>query len=244
MRKGSEAEGSSPGLLKNALNWLSAFIGAFFMLTVVLFVMFVVSPTPSQGEMVNFLSSASWAQAFIYIANLVVATIGLTYIDAIGEQLRNEQRRTNREIYRILIGPQIQSTKRFIATDEVKSLLKALDQELSNGGQPTVLLSDFRDKIEAAGKKIKLPLLENGPISLDHMESALNEYNYICKLIADRVVSKDFATDMSQFNLIAVHERLEPFIRLRRAINGEKSKVYASHFSAYYEQYGPSKKGP
>jgi hypothetical protein len=193
------------------------------------------------SRMSYFLSSAAWIQAFIYVFNLIVMVFTLTYVVAVREQLKSDQNRTKREIYRKLISRRIISTRGSISTKAVKGLLQELDRSLS--GKPLdhdAILSDFRSRIDSEGAKHEFPLIPGEHASLAHIELLLNEYNYIFKLISDGLIGIDFTTAMSKDNFILVYDTLLPFIRLRRG----KSLNYASHFTDYCKDMAPTRRVP
>ena len=69
-----------------------------------------------------------------------------------------------------------------------------------------------------------------GHASLDHIEMLLNEYNYLSKLIGEKKLNQEFATDLGVGNFRNVLVKALPFIRLRQKL----SPQYASHFVARY----------
>ncbi|MEX0363023.1 MAG: hypothetical protein AB3N10_18760 [Allomuricauda sp.] len=96
----------------------------------------------------------------------------------------------------------------------------------------TDALDKLRENVNAITKKEdKFPLLDGLP-TLDHIESLINEYNYICKLIQKETIGAEFGTDLGLKNFKKVHDSIEPLLELRKRI----SPSYASHYIEYIRQ--------
>jgi hypothetical protein len=184
----------------------------------------------------NFGDPANWLQALAALWAVAVTAAIAFQIFEVKKQTLIEQERAATEAYRPLISGHMQSIKRFLCTDEIDEALRSLDKALDHLTNPLPaelheLLKKLRSTIAWKAKFIKLPLLGRNA-SLDDIESLINEYNYLCKLLLDETIGHRFATEMAMVNFVNIHRRLSPFLRLRRLL----SPQYASHFSRFVDR--------
>lgn len=179
-------------------------------------------------------AAANWVLALFAFLTLLVTSVAAFQLVLLQDQANFERERTEREAFRLLISPLMQSTKRFLRNPEVQAILKSLPSKMDtmkgNSVKRSILLLDqVRQDILIIGQKNKMPLLNNTSLSLDHIESLINEYEYLSKLINDERLKSKFATELSQENFVSVFNAAEPLIILRQ--NG--SPKYAYNFTKY-----------
>ena len=75
------------------------------------------------------------------------------------------------------------------------------------------------------------PLLGGKYASFDHVEMLINQYNYLSKLLNERKLKPEFATDLGIANFKNLYRDLLALIKLRQRL----SDRYAIHFTKYYE---------
>jgi hypothetical protein len=205
---------------------------------------------------VDFLNSANWMQMVVAWGALIVtlgAAFSIAYqIKSLRDQVNLEHERTEREYYRLLSTPEMQSTRKLLHTSQIRSILNDLGNELRTAKRDLerikatplqhrarfqALLDETRERFRIAAESIHLPLLRDGTGSLDHVEALLDEYNFVAKLIHEHQLSERFATEMGLANFNNVHRLLIAFIELRCELSPE----YASHFIRYVKE-GRSRK--
>lgn len=187
--------------------------------------------TPLSNEMGD---AANWTQVLVTLWAMAVAAVAAYQIVILRRQTQIQERMAEMAVYRPLISPTSQSIKRFIASAAFQAEITRLRTQVLptlQAGAASAALDVFRARVAVCASAVALPLMDR-PASLDHVESLVNEYNYICKQILERVVSADFATEMSVENIRNVHDRLLPFLELRRRL----SPRYGKHFSDYVER--------
>jgi hypothetical protein len=177
----------------------------------------------------NFWSAAQWVQALIYYVGVMVTAFGaLTIavlnkqIDILNKQIDIQQEQDKRAAYRLLIAPEMMVAKQILADDEIKRLLEGLYEVKS---EPESELHRFREAVNNRGMKIFAAVPTSRP-ALDYVESLLNEYNYLSKLLIDKSLRKEFITAAGGNNFWRSYERLRPFIALRRMLNPDYAKEY------------------
>ncbi len=188
----------------------------------------LVFPKPNES------SAAAWVQAAIYSCTLLVTCVLAFQVFLILRQMRNEQHKRHSEAYRILLRPEMQSTKRVLWSEDVGTLLSAIDNKLDSlkGGTPNIyraMLEDVRKRFDEIAGKIPMALFFGKTIGFDHVEALINEYNYLSKMIEEGQIEEGFATELSRENFKTVYKRVLPVIKLRQRISAK----YASHFDRY-----------
>ena len=198
----------------------------------------------------DFLSAGAWLQALVAWLTSVVAWFSLAIIGFGGYQVvllksqtALERERLEREDYRRLITPEMQSAKRLLHDPEIQDKLHDLDRWLTAAANEATVstseqdercrnsLDELRKEVDEIATRISFPLLGHNKASFDHLEALINEYNYLSKLIEDGKQKKEFATDMALANFQNVYVMVKPIIKLRRKIS--KNAAYASHFSRH-----------
>lgn len=197
----------------------------------------------------DFLGAGNWLQAFVAWLTSVIAWLSLTVIGfgayqivLLKKQNELERERVEREDYRHLITPEMQSAKRLLNHPDVQQRIDELRAWLAKDSERASLppeerealgkkmLDRMRTQIDDIAKGMNFPLLGETKASFDHIEALINEYNYLAKLIGDGKLAIGFATDMGVANFENVYRSVSPLIRLRRSIS-PRYALYASHFS-------------
>lgn len=197
-----------------------------------------IAPNQSAAPDLKFQSpgeASGWAQALIMLWTVAVTAVAARQIVILKKQTLIQQKTAETAAYRPLISPHMQSIKRFVWSSEFADVQSILELNLANLAISTTnqlhsMLDSFRDQVYTAATQINLPLLGRDA-SLDDIEALVNEYNYLCKQLLDETLDSKFATEMSRQNLSRVHNRLRPFLNLRRQLSSQ----YASHFTKYVE---------
>lgn len=217
-------------------------IGVFIIMAVYFFLIRKYLKGISDIENVEkLLNAAMWAQVIISTITALILLVGLRSLYQIGRQNKMEQQKLESEMYRPLISDRHQSIKRFLymkpvedAFDELKSWLN--DNKLIESEIYEMRLNQFRNDVQGIGNNEELPLLVELNPTLDHIESLINEYNYISKLILDGNIRERFATNLGNTNFGRIFIKISPFIELRRRMTGGK---YASHFYKQVQKQSP-----
>ena len=184
--------------------------------------------------------AANWLQALLALIGVGVTALVARQIVDIREQTLIQRQKFEVDTYRVLISAEMQSAKKVVASqaagDALGDLARWLDeaQQIPDKDERAKVarekLETFRTLFDASVAQVPVPLLPNkGHITLDHVESLLNEYNFIGSLLEKEIVRRNFATEMALSNAIKSYIRLLPFINLRRLISPD----YASPFTRF-----------
>lgn len=180
----------------------------------------------------HFVDAAVWLQSVVAWLTLFFVMLATLQIYYLSQQARAEKNRVEREAYRILISPSMQSSKRLITITPVRKMLKTIEEMLRLEPDISIeecryILEKVRVNVDLAASKEYWPLLPDNRIGFDNIEALINEYTYLSKMIEDGVLAPKFVTELGYRNLINTHRSLSPIIELRRRM----SKEYAVHFS-------------
>ena len=225
---------------------IAAIVAVFIPLILALGLMFnwwSLAVDPSLDQSLN--QSLTWIQASVAWFTLLFIAIAASQIWLVGRQINLERERAEREAYRRLISPEMQSAKRFLYCKEIMEQMKILDAELleldekfpENDSRERTqhildILDQTRNEFSNIAQNMSFPLVSDNKMSLDHIEALIDEYNYLAKLVEDGKLNKTFATELGVRNFKTIYERTLPLIKLRCKL----SKEYASHFLKYCEQ--------
>lgn len=194
---------------------------------------FVRSHTAAFHNQDNFWAAAQWVQALIYFFGVIAAAMGALTIGLLRKQIEMQQEHDKRTAYRLLISSEMMAAKRVLADPEVRRLLSNLS-ELN--GDPALELDRFREAINRRGAEILVPSVFFARPALDYVESLLNEYNYLSKLLLDGKLEREFITAAGGNNFWLSHERLKFFIALRQRLNPD----YAHEYQQASAQFKPT----
>lgn len=172
----------------------------------------------------NFWAAAQWVQALIYFFGVIAAALGALTIGLLRKQIEIQQDQDRRAAYRLLISPEMMAAKRILADVEVQRLLRNLTE--FKGDDPVSELNKFREAINGRGAEVLVPPTPSARPALEYVETLLNEYNYLSKLLLDDQLEKGFITAAGGNNFWLSHERLKPFIALRQMINPDYALEY------------------
>ncbi|MFH0341914.1 MAG: hypothetical protein ACHBNF_07230 [Chromatiales bacterium] len=184
----------------------------------------------------DFLSASGGVQAVIALFTFLFTAFGASAIFLLRRQVKMDAERVEMDLYRRLISPEMQSTKKLLYAPGVEQILQDLREKLEKPEElGEELFIKVREEIDVVAKKTPTPLVPTGHVSFDHVESLVNEYNFLCKLLQENRIKPKFATDMGVANFHHVYRKVEPLILLRRSIASGKFSKYASHFSQWCE---------
>lgn len=178
---------------------------------------FAPSNFPSLFHSSDFFNSAMWVQAFVTWATFIAIALATIQIAYLHEQNERERERVKGETFLRLVSPEIISTKRLLAAEEIQSKLKEFENRT---GAPQMLLNELRESIAEISTKMRWPLLAPSYASLDHVELLLDNYNYLAKqIIEHKYDHKALMTDLTLPNFRKTYENALPFIKLRRRLS-------------------------
>ncbi|MGI8569992.1 MAG: hypothetical protein ACR2KT_13480 [Methylocella sp.] len=186
----------------------------------------------------DYLNPALWFQVLIAFFTMILSSVAIISVLLLYVQIRKQREQEERELYRALISYEMQSSRRFLAHEDVQSELNELDKTLddietkNNTKDPEIyidILEGLRKKVRHISGDIELPLLSGKKASLDHIEAVINEYNWLSQLIIDRALRQAFVTRSTGDNFKSTFKLVHALIRLRQNI----SPNYASHFCEY-----------
>lgn len=178
--------------------------------------------------------SVSWIQALIAWLTLIFIATAAFSIWWLKQQISLQREESERNAYRPLISPVMQSAKRFLYCEEIQQKLQTLDKELNENKsyedeQLQRILKVTRAEFNSIAQNMSFPLVGDIKMSLDHIEALINEYNYLAKRILEKTLRETFATELGVDNFKKVYKYTLPLIDLRCKLSSD----YASHFIEY-----------
>ena len=172
-----------------------------------------------------------WLSAITAIFGSFIGSLIVLQLYFSAQQMRRERESKEYEYFKRLAELDMMRIRRFVYNDEFQSSQEKFKKNIENGIEIDEALNLLRTDVHDISTRANYIVSGEELLQLDHIEYAINYYNFMCKMIIDKSISSNFGTKLGTANFRGFYTRVKSFIEARAAKSANNS--YAVHFKDY-----------